>query len=290
MGKFDKYNPIVIFIYFLLVTSITIFCFNPIIILISLLGAIIYFNLICKNSRLQLMYFLLFIVLALVNPIFSHNGSTILLIINDTPITLESLIYGIFTSLMIITILYWFHSFNEIMTSDKLLYLFNKLSPKFSLVLSMAFRYVPLFSKQSNNIKQSQITLGLYKDGNIISRFRGSLRVFSVMITWALENGITTADSMTARGYGIGKRTSYSIFKMKLKDIVMLVTISILGVLIIINIINNELTFNFYPNIEFCETTIFGIIGYISYAIIVLIPSTIEIKEKIKWKLLQSRI
>lgn len=290
MGKFDKYNPIVIFIYFLLVTSIAIFCFNPIIILISLLGSIIYFNLICKNSRLQLMYFLLFIILSLINPIFSHNGSTILLIINDTPITLESLIYGIFTSLMIITVLYWFHSFNEIMTSDKLLYLFSKLSPKFSLVLSMAFRYVPLFSKQSNNIKQSQITLGLYKDGNIVSRFRGSLRVFSVMITWALENGITTADSMATRGYGIGRRTSYSIFKMKLKDIVMLTITSALGVLIVINIIKNEFNFNFYPTIEFSEITILGIVGYCAYLIMVLIPSIMEIKEIIKWKLLQSRI
>lgn len=290
MGKFDKYNPIVIFIYFLLVTSIAIFCFNPIIILISLLGSIIYFNLICKNSRLQLMYFLLFIILSLINPIFSHNGSTILLIINDTPITLESLIYGIFTSLMIITVLYWFLSFNEIMTSDKLLYLFSKLSPKFSLVLSMAFRYVPLFSKQSNNIKQSQITLGLYKDGNIVSRFRGSLRVFSVMITWALENGITTADSMAARGYGIGRRTSYSIFKMKLKDIVMLTITSALGVLIVINIIKNEFNFNFYPTIEFSEITILGIVGYGAYLIMVLIPSIMEIKEIIKWKLLQSRI
>lgn len=290
MDKFDKYNPIVIFIYFLVVTSITIFCFNPIIILISLLGAIIYFNLISKNLRLQLLYFLFFIIIAFINPIFSHNGSTVLIVINDSPITLEAIIYGIFTSLMIITVLYWFHSFNEIMTSDKLLYLFNKISPKFSLVLSMAFRYVPLFNKQSNKIKQTQIALGLYKDGNIISRFIGGLRIFSVMITWALENGIITADSMSARGYGIGRRTSYSIFKIRLKDVIMLFLIIVLTSLITISIVSNEMTFTFYPNIIFPKLTVCGIIGYIAYAIIVLIPSINEVKERIKWKLLLSKI
>lgn len=290
MDKFDEYNPIVIFTYFIVVTSLTIFCFNPIIILISLLGAIIYFNLISKNLRLQIQYFLLFILIALINPIFSHNGSTVLIVINDSPITLEAIVYGGFTSLMIITILYWFHSFNEIMTSDKLLYLFNKISPKFSLVLSMAFRYIPLFNKQSNKVKQTQTTLGLYKDGNIISRFIGGLRVFSIMITWALENGITTADSMSARGYGASRRTSYSIFKIRLKDIIVLFSIITLTISVIFNIVNNEITFTFYPTMIFPKLTIYSIIGYIAYIIIVLIPSINEVKERIKWKLLLSKI
>ena len=45
------------------------------------------------------------------------------------------------------------------------------------------------------------------------------LKIFSAMISWALENAIDTADSMKARGYGLPGRTAFSIFIFDKRDL-----------------------------------------------------------------------
>ena len=104
---------------------------------------------------------------------------------------------------MIVSVLYWFRTLTHIMTSDKLLYLFGSVSPKLALILSMTLRYIPLFRSQIRKTQQAQKALGLYKEDSIPDNIRGGIRIFSVMVSWALENGVITADSMTARGYGL---------------------------------------------------------------------------------------
>ena len=47
-------------------------------------------------------YFFLFLLLAVVNPLFVHNGETILFFMNDNPITLEAFFYGMIVAVMII--------------------------------------------------------------------------------------------------------------------------------------------------------------------------------------------
>lgn len=292
MRSFGNYNPIAVAIYIFAVSGITMFCMNPILLSASLIGALLLF--LVRNGRKQIgshfAILALFVIMALINPLFNHNGVTVLFMLNDSRITLEALIYGAVASGMVIAVLYWFRTFTQIMTSDKLLYLFGKLSPKLALILSMGLRYVPLFKRQSKKINGTQTALGLYKDDNIIDRTRGGLRVFSVMLTWALENGIVTADSMTARGYGIGKRSHFSIFRFRRSDVLLLITSLILTALTCISLGVGSLDVTYYPSFVFAETTLFTYVGYISYALLVLIPILIETEEKIKWKYLKSKI
>ena len=150
MRAFSEYNPIVTAAYFIAVTGIGIFCMNPIILCLSLFCAALLFVIRngARGASSHLAYLGLFAVTALINPIVSHNGKTVLFVVNDSPITLEAVVYGLLAATMITSTLYWFRSFTDIMTSDKLLYLFGKLSPRLSLILSMSMRYVPLFSRQ----------------------------------------------------------------------------------------------------------------------------------------------
>ncbi len=292
MRGFENYNPIAVAIYIFAVSGIAMFCMNPILLSVSLIGALLLF--LVRNGRRQAgSHFAmlgLLCLMALINPLFNHNGATVLFMLNDSRITLEALIYGAVASGMVIAVVYWFRTFTEIMTSDRLLYLFGKLSPKLALVLSMGLRYVPLFSRQAKKINGTQTALGLYKDDNIIDRTRGGLRVFSVMLTWALENGIVTADSMTARGYGIGKRTHFSIFKFRRGDVILMIINLILAMLTCISLGVGALSVTYYPRFVFAEVTPFTYIGYISYALLVLIPVFIETEEKMKWKYLKSKI
>lgn len=290
MQSFENYNPIVVTVYFLATAGIAMFSMNPIVLFLSLIGALIlyFFRNGRRNVETHLFSFGLFLIMALINPLVSHNGVTVLFVMNDNPVTLEALIYGACAAVMIVSVLYWFRTFSQIMTSDKLLYIFGALSSKLALILSMALRYVPLFGSQYKKVKQTQKTLGLYKEDNIVDSIKGGLRVFSIMITWALENGIITADSMTARGYGTGRRSRFSLFSFRRPDICLLVLSLSLAVLTLWGIHSQE--FVYYPAIVIPEMTPAGSAGYLAYGVLIMLPAVIEVKEVLKWKYLRAKI
>lgn len=290
MRTFAGSNPIAVAVYFLAASGIAMFSANPVVSTISLAGAIILF--LMNNGRKGISTHLfsaaLFLVMALVNPLVSHNGATVLFVMNNNPVTLEALIYGICAAITVVAVLYWFRSFSQIMTSDKLLYLFGAMSPKLALTLSMALRYVPLFGTQIKKVHASQKAIGLYKDDNIVDSFKGGMRIFSVMTTWALENGIITADSMTARGYGIGKRSRFSLFRFKAEDVLLIFAAIILSLLTIYGI--SDVKVEFYPYVSVPESSVKNIAGYVSYGAMNLLPVIIGVKEELKWKYLRSKI
>lgn len=290
MKGFEDFNPIAVAIWFLCAAGVAMFSMNPIILTASYLGAVLFLLVKNKNRKLSFHLFalLLFLIMTIVNPLFNHNGGTVLFIMNDLPVTLEALIYGAFASLMIVSVIYHFRNFSDIMTEDKLLYIFGGLSPGLSLVLSMALRYIPLMTRQIRKTENSQKALGLYKEDNIIDKIRGRLAIFGIIVTWSLENGIITADSMTARGYGTGKRSRYSLFRLRKGDILFVILTAVLFSLTIFGLQGTECIY--YPYFKLSALTAKNLTAYISYGILLLIPTFIEVKEAIKWKCLQSKI
>jgi len=290
MRRLDHMNPLVVTIYFLLVTGVSMFTMNPLLLLCSLLCAVLSFSVKCASGRLKMHAFslALFAVIALVNPLVSHKGVTILLVINDNPVTLEAVYYGISAAMMILSVLYWFRIYTLLMTSDKLLYVFGSFSPKLGLMISMTLRYIPLFSRQAERITEAQKAVGLFKEDNIADTIKGKLRVFSVMVTWTLENGIITADSMTARGYGIGKRSRFRIFKWERSDVCFLAASLMLFTITVWMFAGNAAVY--YPAFEMPRMTWELAAGYASYALLALLPLIGEGKEALEWKLQMSRI
>lgn len=292
MKSFAEYNPIVITVWFFSVTGVAMFCSYPLLMLISLCGAVIFFLMRngLSHGREHLFFFILFLILALANPLVSHNGKTVLFVMNHNPVTLEAILYGVNSAAMIIGVLYWLRSFTQIMTSEKLLYITGALSPKLSLVLSMALRFVPLFSRQSAKINNAQIAMGLYKDDNIIDDIKGRSRVFSILITWALENGIITADSMEARGFGACRRTQLRRFRFSARDTAFLILTLLLLTVTAAAAGTKSLSFVFYPSITAEKPDLLGIAGLITYGLLILLPVIIETEVSLRWKYLRSGI
>ena len=129
MGSIERFDPTVISVYFLAVTVISMFCFDPIILLLSVVGGVgCYLLNVKKNGgRFHIYSLLIFSAVVIANPIFSHKGATVLFFVNDTPITAESLAYGFAMGVAVLSTLYWFRTYTYIMSSDKLLYVFGKL-------------------------------------------------------------------------------------------------------------------------------------------------------------------
>ena len=292
MRSFSDFDPVAVTIWFFSVIGVAMFCGHPLLMAVSLIGAVLFFLLRngTKHVKSHLFFFLLFVVLSLANPLVSHNGVTVLFVLNNRPITLEALLYGVNSAAIIVGVLYWFRSFTQLMTSDKILCVTGTLSPKLSLILSMSIRAVPMFARRAKQVSDTQKAMGLYNEDNIIDDIRGRIRVFSIISTWALENGIITADSMTARGYGNGRRSQLRRFRFTVYDaLFILISLILLGI-VAVAISTGSFEFAFYPNINISVSGPLGIIGSIAYVILVFLPLFIEMEVSLKWKYLQSKI
>ena len=122
---------------------------------------------------------------------------------------------------MMVAVITWFSCCNVVMTSDKFVYLFGKLIPALSLILSMTLRFVPRFTAQIKVVTQAQRCVGRdVSSGSVRKRIHNGLTILSIVITWALENAIETADSMRSRGYGMAGRTAFSIYRLQRRDLI----------------------------------------------------------------------
>ena len=189
---------------------------------------------------------------------------------------------------MIAAALYRLRGMSAAFTSDKVLYLFGRVSPKLALMLSMSIRYVGLFRIRFRKIQDTQRALGLYDDGNLIDAVRGRARVLSVLITWTLENGIITAESMESRGYGSSRRSSYAVYRIHTADIAVILLCVILDAVTVIGEINTKI--DYYPKLGFELFTPWGIAGAAAFALLCFLPIIINVKEAVRWRSLISEV
>ena len=295
MNEFKTYHPIVNFIYFVFVIGFSCFFMHPAYLGISLISGFTYSVMLKgrKAIKMNLIYMIpMLIFMGLMNPMFNHKGLTIITYLpSGNPLTMESIIYGICAATMLVSVICHFSCYNEVMTSDKFIYLFGKIIPAMSLVISMTLRFVPRFAAQLKVIINAQKCMGRdVSKGNILKRAKNGLNIMSIMTTWALENAIETADSMKSRGYGIPGRTAFSIYTFDKRDKKALICILLLGTYTLVGSFWGKTYFDFYPSIKAAEFTAFGVSVFISYLLLCMCPIIIELWEVRKWNALKSKI
>ena len=291
MISLSEANPIAAFLWLMMAAGIAMFLMNPIVLALALAGAVLYLFARKPDAfgRFHLFYLAIFLLSAIINPLFVHSGSTVLFVLNHNPVTLEALYYGLALGCMIVSTLYWFRSFQEVMTSDKLLYVFGSALPKLTLILSISLRYIPLLREQAKRVRDAQRALGLFKEENAIDRLRGEMRIFSVLVTWVLENGIITADSMTARGYGTGPRTRFALFRFRGRDAALCCACVALSGVAIWAAASGAMDCAFYPRFYLSAGGPLAAAGYVCYALLAFAPGILELEERFRWKALRSR-
>ncbi len=295
MNEFRAYHPIVNLIYFVFVIGFSCFFMHPICLGISLLCGFLYSVMLKgkKAIKTNLIYMLPIIFFtALINPLFNHEGVTVIAYFpSGNPLTAESIIYGLCAAVMIVSVICHFSCYNEIMTSDKFIYLFGKIIPAMSLIISMTLRFVPRFLSQLKVVTNAQKCIG--RDvtcGSIIKRAKNGINILSIMTTWSLENAIDTADSMKARGYGIPGRTAFSIYTFDKRDKKALIFILILGIYTFVGSLMGGMTFSFFPMIETVDVSLFSTSVFCSYFLLCMCPVILELWEVRRWKALISKI
>ena len=230
----------------------------------------------------------MFVFIALANPLFNHRGATILCYLFDNPVTLEAIVYGIVSAGMMFAAVIWFTCYNTVVTSDKFIYIFGRALPSIALIVSMTLSLIPRLIEQVKVIADSQRSIGLdWKSGSIKQRIRAGARILSILVSWALEDAVITADSMRARGYGQQHRSTFSIFRFGKRDAKMLAMILILFAAEIFTYVSGRGTMEFYPAIVFRKIDFIDIIIYFLYITLGILPAVIQIKEDLKWKQLK---
>lgn len=288
-NAFAGYHPLVNFLWFALVLVYAMIFRHPICLGLSLVCAFAYSIRLrgAKTARFNFAFLLpMLLVCALLNPAFNHEGVTVLTYLpSGNPLTLESIVYGLVAGTMLATVIAWFNCYNTVMTSDKFIYLFGRVIPALSLILSMALRFVPRFAAQAKIIANAQRCLGRdISQGNLPQRARHGLTILSILVTWALENAIETADSMRSRGYGLPGRSAFAIFRWEGRDKRALLVILLLGGYVLAGSLSGAVDYRYFPSFSMAELGVFSVSVLLAYAALCAAPLYIEMKEDRRWK------
>ena len=292
---FSSCHPMINFLFFTLVLLFSMCLMHPAYLAISLTGALTYDIYLKGRKAVRFAVMGLFpmaAAAALVNPAFNHEGQTILTYLpSGNPLTLESMLYGAAAAVMLASVVLWFSGYNEVMTSDKFVYLFGRVIPALSLVLSMALRFIPKFRAQMQVVSEAQACIGRdTKNGSVLRRVGNAVKIFSIVVTWSLENAIETADSMRSRGYGLPGRTAFSIYRFDDRDKAVLAWLVFCGAYLISGWMAGGACFRYYPAVRAAALTPMTVSFMLVYLMLVLTPVILDRKEDRLWRYLRSEI
>lgn len=286
---FSDFHPIIIFVYFLVVLGFTMFLHQPVCLGIAVISATVYT--IWLSGRQSVRFLLRYLipmtgVILIINPLVNHQGLTILgYFPNGNPFTLEAILYGAVAAGILLALVQWFSCWNRVMTTDKLIYLFGRIMPALSLVISMTLRFIPRYYQHYKEVMNAQRQFGMERGRNgLIQRMRTGIRVISATLTWAIEHGVETADSMKCQGYGLPGRTVFSLYHWTGRDTILLLLILLLGGVVLIGILQGRLYWTCFPAVKWAAVSPVTIGIYISYGILSLLPVLIDGKEEIRWR------
>lgn len=278
---FEHCHPAVNLIYFAIVIFGMLTFQHPIFLLISFLCAFAYS---VKRNKIKAVIFNLVLLpligaFALYYSSYTHFGVTVLeqnFIGNN--ITLESLVYGIVLGLIVAGVMIWFSCVYSVFSSDKVVYLFGRVSPRLSLFLSILLRMVPRIKKEAKKINMAQRGIGRgVNQGNIFVRLRNCIRIFSMLITWTIDSLTLSSESMQSRGSTLRGRKAFSIYRFDNRDrayvigMFACITITVMGVML------KQTDIVYDPRIIMMPITSMSYLFYMGYAVLCLMPLGLEL-------------
>lgn len=291
-NTFDGFHPSVNLAFFAACICITMLVQQPVYLALSLCcGCAYLLHLRGGRGFVRLVGYLLplMAVMAVINPLFNHAGVTVLFYLpNDNPVTLEAVCYGLASAVMLGASVVWFNCCNVILTSDKVIYLFGRVIPALSLLISMTLRFVPRFKNYLFRVLAAQKALRPPK--NAKQSLQLALSAFSATVSWAMEQSIVSADSMKSRGYGLRGRTAFSLYRFERRDALALAALVLLCIGAVLPCLTGQAAWSYYPAMSGVLLGAPQILAYLCFGGMCLFPLTLDLTEEWKWSSLRSEI
>ena len=277
-GLFATYHPAVCMLFFLAAICFSFSTQQPVYVVLTCImsGAyLVYLNGARPLLRSLGMFIPMVVFIGLINSLFNSAGATRLWSWGPFSVSVEGMCFGVAVGGMLVAVLLWFSCYNEVMTEDKFTYLFGRRMPTISLMVSMVSRWIPRMVSRGHSVYDSQEALIGGYDQSKGGKVKRGLRMATVLAGLGMEDSVQTADSMCARGYGSGRRTSYARYKWHAREKVVM---ALLVALIVVNaalLVVGAGSFKFYPRVSQIEL----LPGYATYAIMLAIPFLVELER-----------
>lgn len=292
---FGRFHPAVNFIFFALAIAFCVVLRHPAFQMVSLLAA--FAACLCLGVRLggrSLAYLsMLFLLVSLVNPIFNDMGETVMFsYFGGRAFTLESLAFGVSSAAMLIGMLLWFLAFGAVLTTDKLSYLFGSVAPALSLVLVMVLRLLPSYRDKLADFASARAGLRSKDEveAGALMGVKEALMHVSMLMTWAFEGAVQTADSMRSRAYGMGKRSHYALFRFEARDGVLLAIVLCMAAGLLLFMLQGLASTQYFPVISFAPLDFAACVSLALYAALLFVPLLVNLGEGLAWRMSLSRI
>ena len=291
--RFDSYHPMINFIYFAAAIACTVCFHHPVFLAISCLCAFAYSVKLngWKNLILNLCLLVLAVIYAVWYSSYNHFGVTNLQVnYIGNQITLESVVYGLMQGMSVATVIIWLCCIFKLITADKIVYLFGRISPKLSLFLSILLRTIPRVKVRAKRIEISREGIGRgIRQGNLWRRFLHLLSLLSILITWTLEDFVESSNSMKSRGYSLRGRTVFSIYRFDNRDRGLVISFFWCLFVVLMAGLFNQTTIYFDPVIIMNKITVLSYGFYAVYAVFLLLPMVLQIVGEYRFKKLRAQ-
>lgn len=288
---FSSLHPAVTFTYFVAIIIFAMLLMHPVYLGSILLITVLLNVLIDRGKALKAnlkFYLIMAIVIMIFNPLFSQQGSTILLYFRDRPVTMEAAVYGVLFAMLLLSILIAFLAYNQVITANRFLYLFASVAPKTAFNITVILRFIPLMKRRLQDITSVQQAMGGVIQRSTLQRARAAMETLNILVTWSLEAALQTAISMRARGYGLGKRSSAVVYPFEKRDIYWLIFLSLTGAVSMLGALLGYGQFEVYPRLGALGPVISW--HYLAVLLFLLAPIYLEGKELLQWHIIRSKI
>lgn len=279
----DAVHPAVSLAFFAAALALTMAAFQPVLIGLSLAGALACGALLRGPravARELCWQVPLFLVIAVANPLFAAQGSTELARVGTFALYGESLAYGAAMGALLMATLLWFAAASAVLSADRVMTVLGGRAPALALMLSMALRLVPRFSRRGRAIADAQAACSKAAPRGRRAALSSGLRQMSVLVGWSMEDSLETADSMRARGWASGaRRTTYQRQRFRGRDAALMAAVLGLAALSAAVAVAAVGSFRFYPTL----TPLSWWWGYGPYALFFFLPCALIGGERLRW-------
>ena len=282
--RFESFHPALAFFWFAAVIGCTIAFHHPVFLALSYLCALFYAIRLSQKRAIRLAVVLwgLAALYVLWYALNEHFGVTPLFRLpSGNRVTLEAILRGAMVAVTVSAAALWLFCMHKVITADKVVYLFGRISPRLSLFLAVIFRMTPHLRGQFSRITAARRGIGLAPaQGSVWARIKNFFAAVSMTVTWLIDALVTASDSMRSRGYTLKGRTAFPLRRFGKYDLLLSLVLAALLAVTLLGAITGETAALFDPALSIRPLTLRTVLFSAAYALLCLLPILTKICQE----------
>ena len=290
----DRLHPLTVFVFYFAILVLTMTATHPVALLPLFVCAVLLRTVQIGVKRMLAgapLALLLLLSVAAINLFLVHRGANVLFFLNGKPVTLEAGLAGVFSGVMILSIILFCACLSRSLPGDRMLSLFRRRLPRLALLLRMTLGFIPRMRVRYREISDARGALGLSHGKGILQKVRARLSDLSILMTLMLEESMDQADGMRARGYGLPGATRAETEPRSVRDAILSICLVLLLIPALFPLFSGRGEWNWYPlDRAALVPDPLLLLSFAAGTAIAVLPILLEGKETLKWHILRSRI